>query len=143
MDLKTREVIKAFKKIKRKDFLPDGAKNFSELDQALPIGFGQTISQPSVVAFMLELLQPQPEDTVLDVGAGRGGRALCWLVLCDMWWQLKLCRSCGHLEKTMFQNTVLLKKALWNSDAETAQKGLKISRHMIKYWYQHQVQRAI
>jgi len=70
--LKTPLIIEAFRKIKRVDFLPEEMKNFAELDEALPIGFGQTISQPAVVAFMLELLQPKPGDKILDIGAGSG-----------------------------------------------------------------------
>lgn len=70
--LKTPEIIEAFKKIKRQDFLPEGSKNLADLNEALPIGFGQTISQPLTVAFMLELLKPQAGDKILDVGAGSG-----------------------------------------------------------------------
>ena len=70
--LKTPEIINAFKKIKREDFLPEESKNLAELNEALPIGLGQTISQPLTVAFMLELLQPKPGDKILDVGAGSG-----------------------------------------------------------------------
>jgi protein-L-isoaspartate(D-aspartate) O-methyltransferase len=70
--LKTPRIIEAFKKIKRVDFLPENLKSLSELNQALPIGFGQTISQPLVVAFMMELLQPEPGNIVLDIGSGSG-----------------------------------------------------------------------
>ena len=70
--LKTPEIIKAFQKIKRVDFLPDDVKDLAELNEALPIDFGQTISQPLVVAFMLEQLQPQPGDNILDIGSGSG-----------------------------------------------------------------------
>ena len=70
--LKTSEIIKAFEKIKREDFLPEGDKELAKLNKALPIGFGQTISQPLTVAFMLELLQPSPGDKILDVGSGSG-----------------------------------------------------------------------
>ncbi len=70
--LKTPKIISAFRKIKRIDFLPFQEKDFSEEDSALPIGFNQTISQPSVVAFMLEELQPEEGEKILDVGAGSG-----------------------------------------------------------------------
>jgi len=70
--LKTPEIIRAFRKVKRRDFLPQSLKGLEELDQALPIGFGQTISQPLVVAFMLELLKPKPGEKILDVGCGSG-----------------------------------------------------------------------
>lgn len=70
--LKTPRIIEAFKKIERADFLPEDIKELAELNEALPIGWGQTISQPLVVAFMLEQLQPQPGDKVLDIGSGSG-----------------------------------------------------------------------
>jgi len=70
--LKTPYIIEAFKKIKRVDFLPEEMKNFAELDEALPIGQRQTISQPLVVAFMIELLQPAEGEKIMDVGAGSG-----------------------------------------------------------------------
>lgn len=70
--LKTPGIIKAFQKIKREDFLPDDIKKLAELNEALSIGWGQTISQPLVVAFMLEELQPQPGEKVLDIGSGSG-----------------------------------------------------------------------
>jgi protein-L-isoaspartate(D-aspartate) O-methyltransferase len=77
--LKTPLIIEAFRAIKRIDFLPsdlqkteEGEFSLAEADEALPIGFGQTISQPAVVAFMLELLEPQPGDKIFDVGFGSG-----------------------------------------------------------------------
>ena len=70
--LKTDRIIKAFQKIKRIDFVIDDFKNQADLNEALPIGFQQTISQPLTVAFMLELLEPKPGDNVLDIGSGSG-----------------------------------------------------------------------
>ncbi|MBC7073909.1 protein-L-isoaspartate O-methyltransferase [Candidatus Parcubacteria bacterium] len=70
--LKTPEIIEAFQKIKREDFLPPEIKHLAQLNEALPIGFGQTISQPLVVAFLLELLQPKRGEKILDIGSGSG-----------------------------------------------------------------------
>ena len=70
--LKTPTIIDAFRKIKRIDFLPDEIKNSAEVNEALPIGWGQTISQPLVVAFMLEQLQPASGQKILDIGSGSG-----------------------------------------------------------------------
>jgi protein-L-isoaspartate(D-aspartate) O-methyltransferase len=70
--LKTPEIIRAFFKIKRKDFLPEKIQEMAELNEALPIGYGQTNSQPLTVAFMLELLQPQKGNKILDIGSGSG-----------------------------------------------------------------------
>ena len=73
--LKTPRIIEAFRKIKRVDFLPKDLEDLAELNEALPIGYGQTISQPLVVAFMIEQLQPQPGDKILDIGSGSGWTA--------------------------------------------------------------------
>ena len=70
--MKTPGIISAFEKIKRADFLPEEIKNLAGLDEALPIGYNQTISQPLVVAFMLELLCPKEGDKILDIGSGSG-----------------------------------------------------------------------
>ncbi len=70
--LKTPEIINAFYKIKRKDFLLPEFQEEAEANYPLPIGFGQTISQPLTVAFMFELLQPKKGDKVLDIGSGSG-----------------------------------------------------------------------
>ncbi len=70
--LKTPRIIDAFRKIDRKDFvLPEYISEAYE-NYPLPIGLGQTISQPLTVAFMLEQLSPQPGDTILEIGAGSG-----------------------------------------------------------------------
>ena len=70
--LKTPRITEAFSKIKRVDFLPEDMKDLAEENTALSIGFGQTISQPQVVAFMLELLQPEVGEKILDIGSGSG-----------------------------------------------------------------------
>ncbi|MBU1148734.1 protein-L-isoaspartate O-methyltransferase, partial [Patescibacteria group bacterium] len=70
--LKTPAIIESFQAVRRRDFLPKGLIAQEEINAPLPIGFGQTNSQPLTVALMLELLQPQPGDRVLDVGSGSG-----------------------------------------------------------------------
>ncbi|MEW5907595.1 MAG: protein-L-isoaspartate O-methyltransferase [Patescibacteria group bacterium] len=70
--LKTPRIIEAFKKIDRKDFVLERYKNEAYLNTPLPIGHGQTISQPLTVAFMLELLQPDSDNKILEIGSGSG-----------------------------------------------------------------------
>jgi len=70
--LKTPRIIQAFKKIDRADFVLEQYKDQAYQNYPLPISFGQTISQPATVAFMLELLQPEPGDKILDIGSGSG-----------------------------------------------------------------------
>ncbi|EKE18461.1 MAG: hypothetical protein ACD_9C00332G0001 [uncultured bacterium] len=70
--LRTESIIDAFLKIHRVDFVPGDLREQSEADIALPIGYGQTISQPLTVAFMLELLDPHSGHNILDIGSGSG-----------------------------------------------------------------------
>lgn len=70
--LKTPAIIDAFKSVDRRNFVLPEHKDEAYADSAFPIGYGQTISQPYTVAFMLELLQPQKGDRILDIGSGSG-----------------------------------------------------------------------
>ena len=70
--LKSERIADAFQKVDRKDFTGSTNQVFAYADRPLSIGHGQTISQPSTVAFMLERLAPQPGDKVLDIGSGSG-----------------------------------------------------------------------
>lgn len=70
--LKTPSIKDALIAVDRKDFVIPEYKIHSYEDRALPIGEGQTISQPSTVVFMLELLQAEKGHKVLDVGSGSG-----------------------------------------------------------------------
>ncbi|RLE38577.1 protein-L-isoaspartate O-methyltransferase [Candidatus Woesearchaeota archaeon] len=67
-----KEIIKAFKKIKREQFIPKEMKDQAYGDYPLPIGCEQTISQPSTIVFMLELLDLKPGQKVLEIGSGSG-----------------------------------------------------------------------
>jgi len=70
--LRTPAIVRAFRKVRREHFLPDDVVEWAGEDHALPIGHGQTNSQPYTVAFMFELLQPEAGQNVLDVGCGSG-----------------------------------------------------------------------
>ena len=70
--LKDRRIEEAFKAIEREDFVPASLVREAKKDSPIPIGFGQTISQPYTVAFMLELLKPKRGEKILDVGSGSG-----------------------------------------------------------------------
>ncbi|MCS7184116.1 MAG: protein-L-isoaspartate O-methyltransferase [Patescibacteria group bacterium] len=70
--LKTQQIIDAFLKIDRKNFIRQENTFEAYADYPLPMGYGQTISQPWTVAFMLEILQPKEDHKILDVGFGSG-----------------------------------------------------------------------
>ncbi|MDI6642616.1 MAG: protein-L-isoaspartate(D-aspartate) O-methyltransferase [Candidatus Hodarchaeaceae archaeon] len=69
------EIVKAFKKVPRHEFVPPNVRDYSYADQPLPIGHGQTISAPSMIAIMMESLDLAPMQRVLEIGAGSGYNA--------------------------------------------------------------------
>jgi len=70
--LKTESIIEAFKFVDRKNFVLEKDKDSAYENYPLSIGYGQTISQPLTVAFMLELLEPRKKEKVLEIGTGSG-----------------------------------------------------------------------
>lgn len=68
-------VLDAMRAVPRHRFVPDALVDEAYADTPLPIGHGQTISQPYIVALMTELVQPTPDKRVLDVGTGSGYQA--------------------------------------------------------------------
>jgi protein-L-isoaspartate(D-aspartate) O-methyltransferase len=68
-------VLAALREIPRHHFIPPPYDQSAYDDNPLPIGNGQTISQPYIVALMTELLRPEPSDNMLEIGAGSGYQA--------------------------------------------------------------------
>lgn len=73
--IKDKRVIEAMRRTPRHEFVPLAYRRQAYMDMALPIGEGQTISPPFVVAYMTEALDPQPDDVVLEIGTGSGYQA--------------------------------------------------------------------
>ncbi len=68
-------VLDAFRNVERHKFVPDEYISLAYEDTPLPIGYGQTISQPYIVAFMTESIKPQKNMKVLEIGTGSGYQA--------------------------------------------------------------------
>lgn len=85
--LKTDRIAEAFMAADRRLFVPEGMLAHAYLNEPLPIGEGQTISQPLVVAMMLELLDIKPGEKILEIGTGSG-------------WQTALCAFLAHDPRT-------------------------------------------
>jgi protein-L-isoaspartate(D-aspartate) O-methyltransferase len=73
--VKNERVVNAMRDTPRHEFVPVGERDHAYFDMALPIGNGQTISPPFVVASMTEAIDPQPGDKVLEIGTGSGYQA--------------------------------------------------------------------
>ena len=65
-------VLRAMAKVPRHEFVPVEVQPYAYLNRPLPIGFDKTISQPLIVAVMTDLLEPKPDDVVLEIGTGLG-----------------------------------------------------------------------
>jgi protein-L-isoaspartate(D-aspartate) O-methyltransferase len=73
--VKDSAVLKAMLTVKRHEFVPAAQVDNAYDDRPLPIGYGQTISQPYIVAYMTEVIKPQPGFKVLEIGTGSGYQA--------------------------------------------------------------------
>jgi protein-L-isoaspartate(D-aspartate) O-methyltransferase len=75
MEVSDPRVLAAMESVPREEFVPAHLREAAYDDRALPIGAGQTISQPAVVAYMTECLRLSPDSRVLEVGTGSGYQA--------------------------------------------------------------------
>ena len=74
-DITNQRVLAVMGKVPRHEFVPENVRRRAYGDYPLPIGHGQTISQPYIVAFMTQRLDPKPGERVLEVGTGSGYQA--------------------------------------------------------------------
>lgn len=73
--IKHEPTLKALRAVPRHQFVAEKMAPYAYLDRPLPIGYGQTISQPYIVAYMTEQLEPRPGHRVLEIGTGSGYQA--------------------------------------------------------------------
>ncbi|MBW1828390.1 MAG: protein-L-isoaspartate(D-aspartate) O-methyltransferase [Deltaproteobacteria bacterium] len=107
--VKDPRVIKAMEKIPRHDFVPIRLSAHSYMDTPLPIGLGQTISQPYIVAFMTEALDLRSGDRILEIGTGSGYQAAVLAELVSAVYTIEILPELGEraketLEKLQYKN---------------------------------------
>jgi protein-L-isoaspartate(D-aspartate) O-methyltransferase len=107
--VKNPRVIEAMRRTPRHEFVPTSERKQAYLDMALPIGEGQTISPPFIVAYMTEALDPQPEDKVLEIGTGSGYQAAVLSPLVREVYTIEIVESLGRkaaklLERLHYDN---------------------------------------
>ena len=109
--IKDAEVIAAMKKVPRHLFVPRSSMIQSYNDYPIDIGYGQTISQPYIVAYMTELLKLKPKDKVLEVGTGSGYQAAVLAEIADKVYTIEIIEelgrmACGRLKELGYTNIV-------------------------------------
>lgn len=83
-------VMDAMARVSRDAFVPDDMEAMAFTNGPLPIGYGQTISQPYIVALMTDLLAPQAEHRVLEIGSGSGYQTAVLSLLCQTVYSLEI-----------------------------------------------------
>lgn len=102
-------VLDAMRNVKRHLFVPEDLREYAYSDRPLPIGEGQTISQPYVVAFMTEKLELEQHEKVLEIGTGSGYQAAVLGEICDNVWTIEVNQALAEravktLRETGYEN---------------------------------------
>ena len=102
-------VFDALRTVPRHIFVPDELQESAYANHPLPIGYGQTISQPYIVALMTDLIQPGPEDVILEVGTGSGYQAAILSRLVKQVYSLEIIEALAkharqHLQRLGYDN---------------------------------------
>ena len=87
--------LEAMRKVKRHLFVPIGSVDYAYDDRPLSIGYGQTISQPYIVAYMTEILEPKPNYKVLEIGTGSGYQAAVLAEIIDSMFTIEIIKELG------------------------------------------------
>jgi protein-L-isoaspartate(D-aspartate) O-methyltransferase len=108
-DITNARVLVAMGKVLRHEFVPENLRARAYEDRPLSIGHGQTISQPFVVAFMTERLEPKPTDRVLEIGTGSGYQAAVLAELVAQVYTIEIVedlakRAAGDLKRLGYTN---------------------------------------
>ena len=97
-------VLQAMGRVPRELFVPENLRHLAYADGALPIGFGQTISQPFIVATICSLLGLGGHERVLDVGAGSGYQAAVLAELGAKVYTIEIVEPLGQRAKTVLEH---------------------------------------
>src|SRR5690554_5362208 len=100
--IKDEKVLDAFRNVERHHFVPTEYSSRAYNDSPLPIGEGQTISQPYVVAFMTDALDLKPTDKTLEIGTGSGYQAAILAEICDSVFTIEIWETLANTAKELF-----------------------------------------
>jgi len=98
------EVMAAMRNTPREEFVPPELQAYAYDNGALPIGQGQTISQPYIVALMTDLLQPRQEDKILEIGTGSGYQTAILAQLVKMVYTVEVIKELGEAAAERLQH---------------------------------------
>ncbi|GAB4335547.1 MAG: protein-L-isoaspartate(D-aspartate) O-methyltransferase [Calditrichia bacterium] len=102
--VKDPRVLSAMRKVPRHLFVPPSHRSYAYADEPLPIGQGQTISQPYIVAFMTEQLRLTGDERVLEIGTGSGYQTAVLAELCDSVFTIEIIAQLGENARKTLDN---------------------------------------
>ncbi len=102
-DIRNARVLEAMRKVPRHLLVPEDVRHLAYGDHPVPIGFGQTISQPFIVAFMTEKLAPKPGERILEIGTGSGYQAAVLGELVDQVYTIEIVDALAERAKKDLQ----------------------------------------
>ena len=97
-------VMKVMGTVPRHQFVPPSSRASAYENRPLPIGYGQTISQPYIVALMTDLLQPQADHKVLEIGTGSGYQAAVLSELVNEVYSIEIIDALGKKSKRVLED---------------------------------------
>jgi len=103
-DIDDERVLDAMKEVERHKFVPENMENYAYTDDPLPIGYGQTISQPYMVALMTQEAQIEKSDKVLEIGTGSGYQAAILSELVDEVYTIEIIKELADLASQRFKD---------------------------------------
>jgi len=110
------EILQVFDKVPRHLFVPEGVWPRAYEDAPVPIGYGQTASQPSLQALYLSLLKPTPEEKVLEIGTGSGYLTALLGLMADRVYSVERVRELSSRARTALDSLSLNNVALQVGD---------------------------
>jgi protein-L-isoaspartate(D-aspartate) O-methyltransferase len=101
--IKNEQVIEAISKVPREEFIPQNLKKYAYENRPLSIGYGQTISSPEIVAYMVQIANLTKESKVLEIGTGSGYQTAILSLLCNKVFSIEIIPELAESAKNILK----------------------------------------
>lgn len=103
-DIDHHPTLEAMRNVERHLFVPPGQQRRAYDDSPIPIGYGQTISQPYIVAYMTRLIEPGPNDKILEIGTGSGYQAAVLGEIAEQVYTIEIIPELGNRARRLLED---------------------------------------
>ena len=102
-DIQHRATLNAMRRVPRHLYVPPAQQRFAYQDRPLPIGYGQTISQPYIVGYMTQIIRPAPDLRILEIGTGSGYQAAVLAEIAAEVYTVEIIKELGRSAKSLLE----------------------------------------